>query len=141
MMRGVRARSSGVSHAKTPFLILQGQSDTTDPLGQAQEMYRALRQQGVPVELVTYPRENHGPLAIGMLGHPSPEPWHGFDARQRIVKFINARVLANSASINSARNAIRDAEREMRSPRCPILDAVRDGKARMPAHWRILQTS
>jgi dipeptidyl aminopeptidase/acylaminoacyl peptidase len=79
---------SGVAHAKTPFLILQGESDTTDPLGQAQEMYRALRQQGVPVELVTYPRENHGPLAIGMLGHPSPEPWHGYDARQRIVKFI-----------------------------------------------------
>jgi dipeptidyl aminopeptidase/acylaminoacyl peptidase len=79
---------AGVSHAKTPFLILQGQSDTTDPLGQAQEMYRALRQEGVPVELVTYPREDHGPLAIGMLGHPSPEPWHGFDARQRIVQFI-----------------------------------------------------
>jgi len=25
-----------------------------------------------------------------MLGHPSPEPWHGYDARQRIVAFINA---------------------------------------------------
>jgi len=79
---------SGVVHAKTPFLLLQGESDTTDPVGQAQEMYRALRQQGVPVELVTYPRENHGPLAIGMLGRPSAEPWHGFDARQRIIKFI-----------------------------------------------------
>jgi dipeptidyl aminopeptidase/acylaminoacyl peptidase len=81
---------ANVGHAKTPFLILQGESDTTDPLGQAQEMYRALRQEGVPVELVTYPRENHGPLAIGMLGHPSPEPWHGFDARQRIITFITA---------------------------------------------------
>ena len=79
---------SGVAHAKTPFLLLQGESDTTDPVGQAQEMYRALRQQGVPVELVTYPRENHGPLATGMFGHPSPEPWHGYDARQRIVSFI-----------------------------------------------------
>jgi len=79
---------SGASHAKTPFLLLQGESDTTDPLGQAQEMYRALRQQGVPVELVTYPREDHGPLATGMFGRPSPEPWHGYDARQRIVTFI-----------------------------------------------------
>jgi len=79
---------SGVAHAKTPFLLLQGEADTTDPVGQAQEMYRALRQAGVPVELVTYPRENHGPLAIGMFGRPSPEPWHGFDARQRVVKFI-----------------------------------------------------
>ncbi len=81
---------AGAAHAKTPFLLIQGQGDTTDPLGQSEEMYRALRQEGVPVELVTYPRENHGPLAIGMLGHPSPEPWHGFDVRQRIVNFITA---------------------------------------------------
>lgn len=81
---------SGAAHAKTPFLLIQGQNDTTDPLGQAEEMYRALRQEGVPVELVTYPRENHGPLAIGMVGRPSPEPWHGYDVRQRIVKFIEA---------------------------------------------------
>ncbi len=81
---------SGAAHAKTPFMLIQGQSDTTDPLGQAEEMYRALRQEGVPVELVTYPREDHGPLAAGMLGHPSPEPWHGYDARQRIVQFIES---------------------------------------------------
>ncbi|HET7372710.1 MAG TPA: S9 family peptidase, partial [Gemmatimonadaceae bacterium] len=74
---------SGVGHAKTPFLLLQGQVDATDPLGQSLEMYRALRQQGVPVQLVTYPRENHGPLSLGINGAPSLEPWHGFDARQR----------------------------------------------------------
>ncbi|MGA2537716.1 MAG: prolyl oligopeptidase family serine peptidase [Terracidiphilus sp.] len=79
---------AGASRAKTPFMLLQGQSDTTDPLGQSEEMYRALRQQGVPVELVTYPRDDHGPLATGMFGRPSPEPWHGFDARQRVVEFI-----------------------------------------------------
>jgi len=48
-----------------------------------------LRQGGVPVELVTYPREDHGPLAGGMYGRPSPEPWHGYDARQRVVEFLN----------------------------------------------------
>ena len=79
---------SGASKAKTPFLLLQGQSDGTDPLGQAEEMYRALRQEGVPVDLVTYPREDHGPLAGGIFGRPSPEPWHGFDGRQRIVDFL-----------------------------------------------------
>ena len=77
-----------VAHAKTPFLLLQGQSDRTDPPGQSEEMYRALRQMGVPVELVEYPREDHGPLAGGMFGNPSPEPWHGFDARQRVVAFL-----------------------------------------------------
>jgi dipeptidyl aminopeptidase/acylaminoacyl peptidase len=79
---------AGATRAKTPFLLLQGESDSTDPLGQSQEMYRALRQAGVPVELVTYPREDHGPLAMGMFGRPVPEPWHGFDARQRLVEFI-----------------------------------------------------
>ncbi len=85
------ARQSPLGHvagAKTPMLLLQGESDTTDPLGQSQEMYRVLRQMGVPVELVTYPREDHGPLARGMYGMPSPEPWHGFDARQRVVVFF-----------------------------------------------------
>jgi dipeptidyl aminopeptidase/acylaminoacyl peptidase len=79
---------AGAAHAHTPFLLIQGESDTTDPLGQAQEMYRALRQDGVPVELVTYPRENHGPLAGGIFGRPVPEPWHGFDGRQRIIEFL-----------------------------------------------------
>ncbi len=79
---------SGVANAKTPFLLLQGDSDVTDPLGQSLEMYRALRQMGVTAELVRYPREDHGPLAGGIFGNPSPEPWHGFDGRQRIVKFL-----------------------------------------------------
>ena len=74
--------------AKTPFLLLQGEGDTTDPLGQSQEMYRALRQVGAPVDLVTYPRDNHGPLAMAIYGYPVPEPWHGFDARRRIIAFI-----------------------------------------------------
>ena len=76
------------AHGKTPMLLLQGEADTTDPLGQSEEMYRALRQAGVPVDLVTYPRENHGPLAMGIFGAPSVEPWHGFDARQRIEIFL-----------------------------------------------------
>ncbi len=80
---------SGVAKAKTPFLLLQGQGDKTDPPGQSEEMYRALRQMGVPVELVEYPREDHGPLAGGIFGNPSVEPWHGFDARQRIVAFFS----------------------------------------------------
>ena len=65
---GGRARWRVAAKAKTPFLLIQGESDATDPLGQAQEMYRALRQEGVPVELVTYPREDHGPLVPGMYG-------------------------------------------------------------------------
>jgi dipeptidyl aminopeptidase/acylaminoacyl peptidase len=77
------------AHAKTPLLLLQGESDRTDPLGQSEEMFRALRQMGVTVDLIEYPREDHGPLAMGFFGEPSPEPWHGFDARQRTANFID----------------------------------------------------
>ncbi len=88
---------AGAQKAKTPFLLIQGGSDTTDPLGQSEEMYRALRQEGVSVELVSYPRENHGPLAMGIFGYPSPEPWHGYDARQRIVEFLDKALGAETA--------------------------------------------
>lgn len=79
---------SGAANAKTPMLLLQGEADTTDPLGQSLEMYHALRQMGVPVDLITYPRVDHGPLGGAIYGSPSPEPWHGFDARQRVVAFF-----------------------------------------------------
>ena len=46
--------------AKTPTLILQGDADTVDPLGQSEELYRGLKRYGVETELVVYPREPHG---------------------------------------------------------------------------------
>ena len=49
-----------VKNARTPTLILQGQDDVIDPLGQSQELYRALKRYGVETELVIYPREGHG---------------------------------------------------------------------------------
>lgn len=79
---------ANAAYAKTPFLLLQGENDRTDPPGQSEEMYRALRQMGVPVELVEYPREDHRPLEEAIFGEPSLEPWHGFDARQRMVRFL-----------------------------------------------------
>ena len=45
---------------KTPTLILQGDADTVDPLGQSLELYRGLKRYGVETELVIYPREPHG---------------------------------------------------------------------------------
>ena len=79
---------SGAAKAKTPFMLLQGEADTTDPLGQSLEMYRALKQEGVAVQLITYPRDNHGPLGGAINGAPVRELWHGFDARQRIDEFF-----------------------------------------------------
>lgn len=89
---------SGVAAAKTPFLLLHGQNDTVDPPGQSYEMYRALRQTGVPVELIVYPREDHASLIKAILGEPSTEPWHGYDARRRIVDFIAQAFEAGAAN-------------------------------------------
>ncbi|HWZ50732.1 MAG TPA: alpha/beta fold hydrolase [Granulicella sp.] len=75
-------------HAKTPFLLLQGQADTTDPEGQSQEMYRALRQQNVPVQMLLFPREDHAALGSNFSGTPSTEPWHGVIARNHMLHFI-----------------------------------------------------
>ncbi len=95
---------AGAAHASTPFLLLQGQEDSTDPAGQSREMYRALRQMGVPVDLVEYPRDNHGPLAGAIFGAPVREPWHGYDARQRIVEFIERAFAAKvtRSTVNSS---------------------------------------
>jgi dipeptidyl aminopeptidase/acylaminoacyl peptidase len=49
-----------VKNAKTPTLILQGEADRTDPIGQSQQFYRALKRYGVKSDFVTYPREGHG---------------------------------------------------------------------------------
>jgi len=49
-----------VKNAKTPTLILQGEADPVDPIGQSQELYRGLKRYGVETELVLYPREPHG---------------------------------------------------------------------------------
>ena len=49
-----------VKQARTPTLLLQGEDDTTDPIGQSQQFYRGLKRYGVDAELVLYPREPHG---------------------------------------------------------------------------------
>jgi dipeptidyl aminopeptidase/acylaminoacyl peptidase len=49
-----------VKNVKTPTLLLQGEDDTTDPIGQSQQFYRGLKRYGVVSDLVLYPREPHG---------------------------------------------------------------------------------
>jgi dipeptidyl aminopeptidase/acylaminoacyl peptidase len=56
-------RLSPISYAanvETPLLILHGKEDARVPVSQAIGYERALRERGVPVQLVTYPREPHG---------------------------------------------------------------------------------
>jgi dipeptidyl aminopeptidase/acylaminoacyl peptidase len=60
----VFARSSPrtfIRDAKTPTLILHGDADTNNPVGQSRGLYRALKRLGVETELVIYPGEPHLP--------------------------------------------------------------------------------
>ncbi|HET9402101.1 MAG TPA: S9 family peptidase [Candidatus Acidoferrales bacterium] len=67
-----------VNNVKTPALILQGQADPRVPMAQAQEMYHALSERGIPVEFVLYPREPHG----------FTEPRHIQDRMRRYLTFF-----------------------------------------------------
>lgn len=56
-------KDSPITYAKnvrTPTLLLQGDADLTDPIGQSQQFYRALKRYEVDAQLVIYPREGHG---------------------------------------------------------------------------------
>lgn len=49
-----------VRGVSTPTLILHGEADARVPVTQGYEFYNALKRQGVPVEMVVYPRQPHG---------------------------------------------------------------------------------
>ena len=50
-----------VKGVTTPTLILHGEADVRVPISQGYELYNALKQQGVTVKMVVYPRTPHGP--------------------------------------------------------------------------------
>jgi dipeptidyl aminopeptidase/acylaminoacyl peptidase len=50
---------SNLANAKTPMLIQHGSDDRRVPLSNAQELYRGLKEMGVPVELFVFPGMAH----------------------------------------------------------------------------------
>jgi dipeptidyl aminopeptidase/acylaminoacyl peptidase len=50
-----------IRNAHTPTLILDGEDDTSNPVGQSMGLYRALKHFGVETEMVLYPGEGHSP--------------------------------------------------------------------------------
>ena len=69
-----------IKNARTPTLILQGEADKTDPIGQSQQLYRALKRYGVKSDFVVYPREPH---AI-------QEEKHSIDVLDRMLAWFDA---------------------------------------------------
>jgi dipeptidyl aminopeptidase/acylaminoacyl peptidase len=68
-----------VDRVTTPVLILHGEADQRVPLSQGQMFYRALKFNGTPVEMVTYPR---GP-------HWFHEQAAGRDVQQRVLDWLD----------------------------------------------------
>lgn len=50
-----------IRNAHTPTLILDGLDDASNPVGQSEGLYRALKHFGVETEMVLYPGEGHSP--------------------------------------------------------------------------------
>ena len=56
-------RQSAYTHiakVTTPTLIIHGEEDTTDTIGQSMMFYQGLKDRGVPVRFLRFPREPHG---------------------------------------------------------------------------------
>ncbi|XVU28370.1 serine hydrolase [Actinoplanes sp. CA-054009] len=70
-----------VAQVTTPTLIIQGDADLRCPVGQAQQWHTALRERGVPSELVLYPGGSH--LLI-VEGPPSQR----IDFNTRIAQWV-----------------------------------------------------
>ena len=72
---------SPITHAanlKTPTLILHGEKDARVPVAQAEELYQALKKNGVPVEFLIYPRQ----------GHTAVEPKFLLDMMERNIEWF-----------------------------------------------------
>lgn len=64
------AARSPVLQAKgvtTPTLVQHGEADVRVPVSQGYEFYNAIKQQGVPVEMLVLPRQPHGPTEPRMI--------------------------------------------------------------------------
>lgn len=49
-----------IANVKTPTIIIHGEEDTTDTIGQSMMYYQGLKDRGVPVRFLRFPREPHG---------------------------------------------------------------------------------
>ena len=70
-----------VTKVKTPTLIVQSEEDHRTPMGNAEIWFMALKKQGVPVELIRYPRSTHELSRSG-------EPWLLVDRLGRLRQWF-----------------------------------------------------
>jgi dipeptidyl aminopeptidase/acylaminoacyl peptidase len=73
---------------RVPVLLVHGAEDIRVTPAQSREMYTALREKGAPVELVIYPREEHG----------ISEPRHQIDFMKRQLEWFDRFLRPESAT-------------------------------------------
>jgi dipeptidyl aminopeptidase/acylaminoacyl peptidase len=74
-----RSPVTHLKNARTPTLILHGEKDPIDPLGQAQQLHRGLKHYGSTCEFVIYPRAGHG----------LQEEKHLLDLERRLLRWFD----------------------------------------------------
>lgn len=72
-------------HVRTPTLIIQGEDDARCPAEQSEQLFAALRAQGVDVEFLRYPGEGHG-FSLG------GSPWHRVHRLRRTLEWFASRL-------------------------------------------------
>jgi dipeptidyl aminopeptidase/acylaminoacyl peptidase len=82
-----RSAMTHIDNVTTPTLILHGANDDRVPVGQAQELFRGLKDRGKATDLVFYPREGHG----------INEYYHQQDRLARIHSWVTSHVTGEAA--------------------------------------------
>lgn len=88
-----RSAMTHIDNVTTPTLILHGANDERVPVGQAQELFRGLKDRGKATELVFYPREGHG----------ISEYYHQQDRLERMHRWVTQYVTGEGARPSSQR--------------------------------------
>ncbi len=83
-----------VNKVKTPMLIVQSEEDHRTPMGSAEIWFMSLKKQGVPVELIRYPRSNHDLSRTG-------EPWLLVDRLGRLQQWFGYWLQGKKADVTA----------------------------------------
>jgi len=75
------------------MLIVQSEEDHRTPMGSAEMWFMSLKKQGVPAELVRYPRSNHDLSRTG-------EPWLLVDRLGRLRQWFGYWLQGKKAGTN-----------------------------------------
>jgi dipeptidyl aminopeptidase/acylaminoacyl peptidase len=84
-----------VGDVTAPTLLLHGTADARCPVGQAQQWHTALRERGVPAELVLYPDAAH----LFIFDGP---PSHRIDYNRRIVDWVERHAAGRPSRVDAA---------------------------------------